>query len=224
MTTPVSPDSSLGVAVLLTLSGGFLDAFTYVGHGQVFANSMTGNVVFVAIYTARGDWGDVIRHILPIIAFLIGIFVAHAMRLPKARKYLPAPALTCLAIEAISLLIASFLPRSFPDLLLVLGISFVAAMQNSSFTRLELYTYNSVMTTGNLRRFAEAFFRGTMPEYDPVALREARLFGLICLCFLAGAAIGALCTIHLHNFALWVPTGMLILAFYFCMRHGGSTQ
>jgi hypothetical protein len=30
------------VALLLTLSGGFLDAFTFVGHGKVFANSMSG--------------------------------------------------------------------------------------------------------------------------------------------------------------------------------------
>jgi uncharacterized membrane protein YoaK (UPF0700 family) len=208
-----------GAAALLTLSGGFLDAFTYVGHGQVFANSMTGNVVFMAIYTATGHWGEALRHIPPIIAFLAGIFVAHGMRLPGARRYLPVPALTCLAIEAVFLLMASFLPSSFPDLLLVLGISFVAAMQNSSFTRLESYTYNSVMTTGNLRRFAEAFFRGTMPRYDPVAMREARLFGLICLCFLIGAAIGTLCTTHLHNLALWVPAGMLMLAFYFCLKH-----
>jgi uncharacterized membrane protein YoaK (UPF0700 family) len=219
----VSPDSSLVVAILLTLSGGFLDAFTYVGHGQVFANSMTGNVVFVAISSATGNWNDVIRHILPIGAFLIGIFVAHGMRLPNALKYLPRPALTCLAVEAIFLLIASFLPGSFPDLLLVLGISFVAAMQNSSFTRLESFTYNSVMTTGNLRRFAEAFFRGTMPKHDSVALREARLFGLVCLSFLIGAAIGALCTNYLYNKALWAPTGMLMLAFYFCMKHGKNS-
>jgi uncharacterized membrane protein YoaK (UPF0700 family) len=36
------------VAVLLTLSGGFPDAFTYLGHGKVFANSMTGNIVLLA--------------------------------------------------------------------------------------------------------------------------------------------------------------------------------
>ena len=40
----IKPDNSIKVAVLLTVAGGFLDAFTYVGHGGVFANSMTGNL------------------------------------------------------------------------------------------------------------------------------------------------------------------------------------
>ncbi|HEV3423197.1 MAG TPA: YoaK family protein, partial [Paraburkholderia sp.] len=47
---------SRGVAVLLTLSGGFLDAYTYVGHGGVFANTMTGNVALLGIHIAAGDW------------------------------------------------------------------------------------------------------------------------------------------------------------------------
>ncbi|MFP3616894.1 DUF1275 family protein, partial [Paraburkholderia sp. SIMBA_050] len=40
---------NLTVAALLTLSGGYLDAYTYVGHGHVFANTMTGNVALLGI-------------------------------------------------------------------------------------------------------------------------------------------------------------------------------
>src|SRR6185437_11215017 len=43
------PESSVAVACLLSLSGGFLDAFTYIGHGGVFANAMTGNVVLMGV-------------------------------------------------------------------------------------------------------------------------------------------------------------------------------
>lgn len=31
--------------VFLTLSGGFKDAYTYMGRGKVFANAQTGNIV-----------------------------------------------------------------------------------------------------------------------------------------------------------------------------------
>jgi len=214
----VYSDSSIEVAALLTLSGGFLDVFTYVGHGGVFANSMTGNVVFLGMYAALGDWQQAMHHIPPIIAFLIGVFIAYRMHLPSVLKYLPKPALTCLGFEIIVLIICSFLSDSFPDIPLVLAISLVAAMQNSSFTKLEQWTYNSVMTTGNLRRFAEAFFRGTMPERKPVALREARLFGFVCICFLAGAILAALTTKRMHDYALFIPAGTLLIAFIICWR------
>lgn len=41
-TNQVYSDSSIEVAALLTFSGGFLDVFTYLWHGGVFANAMTG--------------------------------------------------------------------------------------------------------------------------------------------------------------------------------------
>ncbi|MBW4960177.1 DUF1275 family protein, partial [Klebsiella pneumoniae] len=47
---------NLTVAALLTLSGGYLDAYTYVGHGHVFANTMTGNVALLGINLSAGEW------------------------------------------------------------------------------------------------------------------------------------------------------------------------
>ena len=41
-TASTLPQARLEVAALLSVSGGFLDAFTYVGHGPVFVNAMTG--------------------------------------------------------------------------------------------------------------------------------------------------------------------------------------
>jgi uncharacterized membrane protein YoaK (UPF0700 family) len=36
-------------ALLLGTTGGFLDAVVYLNHGHVFANAMTGNVIFLGI-------------------------------------------------------------------------------------------------------------------------------------------------------------------------------
>ncbi len=110
----------------------------------------------------------------------------------------------------------SILPVSFPDMLLVPGVALVAAMQNSSFTKIESWTYNSVMTTGNLRHFAETLFGGLIPVRDGKALREAGIFGAVCGCFFAGALVGAIVTPHMHNGAVWLPIGALSAAFYLC--------
>jgi uncharacterized membrane protein YoaK (UPF0700 family) len=80
-----APESSPRVSLLLSLSGGFLDAFTYVGHGQVFANAMTGNVILFGVYVAAANVARAVTHIPPIIAFLIGVFLAQALRIYVAR-------------------------------------------------------------------------------------------------------------------------------------------
>src|ERR1700744_6768357 len=93
MTTQIPappPESAPAVACLLSLSGGFLDAFTYIGHGGVFANAMTGNVVLLGVSATAGDWGQALNHVPPLIAFLIGVFVAQAIRLPRIDARWPA--------------------------------------------------------------------------------------------------------------------------------------
>jgi uncharacterized membrane protein YoaK (UPF0700 family) len=213
-------ESAVGVACLLSLSGGFLDAFTYLGHGQVFANAMSGNVVLLGAMAAIGNWRQALRHIPPLIAFMAGVFMAQAIRLPVGRIAPHWPALLSLAVEIVVLTVIAFLPRTFPDLWIVLSISFAAALQNSSFTRVRNWPYNSVMTTGNLRRFAEGLFTGTVPRLDPEILEQAWVFGSIIVCFLAGAFIGGLTTDRLHNAALAIPVMVLCFAFWRCWRVG----
>ena len=49
---------TLGIATLLAAAGGFLDGFTWVGHGHVFANAMTGNVVLLPSNTRFAGIGS----------------------------------------------------------------------------------------------------------------------------------------------------------------------
>ena len=39
----------LRIACLFAVVGGYLDAYSYLAHGHVFANAQTGNVVFLAV-------------------------------------------------------------------------------------------------------------------------------------------------------------------------------
>ena len=46
---------SFRAAAVLALAGGFLDAYTYLCRGQVFANAQTGNMVLLAVRLAEGN-------------------------------------------------------------------------------------------------------------------------------------------------------------------------
>ena len=47
---------SLIVGIMLALSGGFLDTYTYTLRGGVFANAQTGNLVLMAVKLADFDF------------------------------------------------------------------------------------------------------------------------------------------------------------------------
>ena len=83
-------EESLAVAALLAACGGFLDSFTYLGHGHVFANAMSGNVVLLGVNAASGKWSQSLAHLRPILAFLLGVAVAQCFRLPRFRGRMPA--------------------------------------------------------------------------------------------------------------------------------------
>ena len=52
----IQRSETLGLAVLLALAGGLLDAYTYLCRGGVFANAQTGKIVLLAIRAAEGNW------------------------------------------------------------------------------------------------------------------------------------------------------------------------
>lgn len=201
------------VAVLLTLSGGFLDAFTYVGHGRVFANTMTGNVALLGVNVAAADWTQAGRHIPPLIAFVFAVFVVHVLRLDVVARSVQRAAMICLTLEIAFLATVASGLIHLPELWLISGISFVATLQTLSFTHIGNLTYTSVMTTGNLRRAAKRLLEGLIPRYDGAALRDALLLGMAGFSFFAGAVIGGVSTGSLHDRALWVAVLLLLAAF-----------
>jgi uncharacterized membrane protein YoaK (UPF0700 family) len=223
--TMSNPRETVTVAMLLSGAGGFLDAFTWLGHGGVFANAQTGNVVFLGIYAASGQWEKSLRHLPPIVAFLAGVFVAFRLRVHESRSTRRRSALLSLSIEIVLLLVVAALPRGFPDIPIVLGVAFVAALQSTSFARVEGSPYSSVMTTGNLRRTAELLFTGIFPPRDAVALHQARIFMMVCVSFAIGAYAGGFATPRLGNLSVLLPALALLLALVRCVdeRHSAAS-
>jgi uncharacterized membrane protein YoaK (UPF0700 family) len=127
--TASPPQKSLLVAMLLSAAGGFLDAYTWLACGGVFATAQTGNAVLVGVHAASGQWTQALQNLLPIAAFAIGVFVASRLRV---RAGGPRTALISLVVEIVLLGLVMTVP-SVPGLAVTVGISFAAALQNTSF-------------------------------------------------------------------------------------------
>jgi uncharacterized membrane protein YoaK (UPF0700 family) len=205
-----TPEQSLPVACLLSMSGGFLDVFTWLSLGGVFANSQTGNVVFLGMYATSGQWHQAAHHVPPILAFLAGALAATIIRAP----------LLCLAGEIACLALVMPLLHRFAEPIPIMAISFGVALQTASFRQVERWKYLSVTVTGNMLRAVEQL--AAAPDRE--ALHGARTMLAVCLMFLLGAAVGGFVTTRLGPSGLVVPIGLLTSVLWLCCRYRGRRQ
>src|SRR5581483_8643936 len=147
MATAAPRDESLRVAIVLSLAGGFLDAFTWIAHHGVMANAQTANVVLLAVHAATGEWVDALRMVPPIVAFLAGVFLICRLRTGCDVRAKYQIAMLTIAIETAVLVVVMMLHVRLPDVAGTVGISFAAAMQTASFAKVEGGNYSSVMVT-----------------------------------------------------------------------------
>ena len=54
---------SLPIMILLTLSGGFMDAYSYLCRGEVFANAQTGNILLFGVNLSMGHWSKALQYV-----------------------------------------------------------------------------------------------------------------------------------------------------------------
>lgn len=221
MTTsdPAVLTNSLFDATLLAATGGLLDALVYLKHGHVFATAMTGNLIFLGIATTSRNWNDIIPHLAPIIGFFLGVLTSKHLRTRLGIRSL----LVSLILEIATIFTLGLLPNTFPDMAFTAIIAYVAAVQVSSFRRVDRFAFNSTFATGNLRDFLEGLYEALSPASTPKTREkgrvEARDLGLISLCFLAGAVLGAWAAPRFANHCLWLAEPLLIAVATHCRRH-----
>ena len=146
---------SMLTAAFIILSGGLQDAYTYLCRGKVFANAQTGNIVLFSAYLFDGDWTHSRRYLVPVLSFMLGIFVAECIhRHFKHMERVHWRQLILLA-EIVLLFLVGFLPQEGSTAANAL-VSFVCAMQVQTFRKVRGHVYASTMCIGNMRSGTEA--------------------------------------------------------------------
>lgn len=214
----LSRHETVQVALLLASAGGYLDAYTWIIHG-VMANAQTANLVLLWVFGSAGNWTEALHFVPPLAAFAVGVVAAAWLR----RAIGDFASVVTLLVEILVLLTVAVIHKHLPDMAGTLGISLVAAMQTSVFTKVEGATYSSVMVTGNLRQAVEGTF-AALHGSQIGAFRRPGIFAGLCAAFGAGAAIGAFATKLVPSLALGVPVLALLVVLLRCdgSRHEAS--
>ncbi|MEZ0051924.1 uncharacterized membrane protein YoaK (UPF0700 family) [Mycobacterium sp. MAA66] len=199
-----STSTSLRIALLLTLSNGFLDPYTYICRGGAFSTTQTANVVFFAAGLAAGHWPAAIAKLWPILAFMVGVALATHIRSGRLYLMKKHPLRWVMAVQALVLTVVGFVPASVSPTAVAVAVSFVAAMQMALFRSIGDLTFVAIATTGNLMRFVEQGYAGIVKR-DAEGRRGFRVYALMILAFAAGAVLGATTTQVIGTRAAWLP-------------------
>lgn len=184
------------IGMILAVVGGFLDAYTYISRGKVFANAQTGNIVLLGVNFAEGEFKEAAFYLLPILAFFVGIIGAEMIK--KRHKYNENIhwRQIVIIIEIITLLIVGFIPSGRFDMLSNILISFVCSLQVESFRKVNGNAYATTMCTGNLRSATEHLYNYKQTKDKRILKNSLQYYGII-LFFIVGALIGSILT-HIY--------------------------
>lgn len=208
---------SARVGAVLAVSGGFMDAYSYLCRGKVFANAQTGNVLLFGVNLCGGDWSAAAKYGAPILAFTAGIIFAEisrrslAEKLPRKGSFILHWRQISVLLEIAFLTVVSFLPQSC-NLLANCLTSLACGIQVESFRRIRGNGIATTMCIGNLRSGTENLCE-FVQRREAVFLRRALLYYGIILCFAAGAVAGNYGIGQLHERAILVCSALLLIAF-----------
>jgi len=202
---------SIELGIVLALSGGFMDAYSYMCRGEVFANAQTGNMLLLGIYVSEGKWNMALRYLFPVLAFAIGIAIADIVRMKSANKNYFHWRQIAVLCEAVVLFCVAFMPQDL-NLLANCMTSLACGIQVESFRKIHGNGIATTMCIGNLRSATQ-----NLCEYwhtkDREAVEKSMLYYGIIICFVLGAVIGNVFVKYFAEKAILMGGALLCIAF-----------
>ena len=180
------------LGMILACVGGFLDAYTYICRGGVFANAQTGNIVLLGIKLAQGNFLECMKYLIPIIAFVLGVLIAEIVRKRYKNSVRVHWRQIIIVCEMLILIGIAFIPNGgWYDTLANVLVSFVCSLQVQSFRKFNGNAMATTMCTGNLRSATEILCRYVETK-DRSELQSGLQYIGVIVIFIIGAAIGAI--------------------------------
>lgn len=212
------PSESLLLGILLAISGGYWDAYTYILRGGVFANAETGNMVLMGINIAKGDIRQAVSCFLPVLAFALGVLVIGYIRKLFKEIHITHWRNIIIGFETLLIAIVGILPKEGFNHLSTIIVSLVCAMQVAAFKKVRGCPCATTMCTGNLRSFTENIFT-YMQSGDRAFLTKAMIYITVIFFFITGAVIGAVCSKLIGIHSIWL-TCIILMAVFVLMHRG----
>ncbi len=201
---PERAEESMKVGLILSLSIGILNACTYVTRGHVFASSQSGNLLYLGLDFAEGDFSNVIKYLFPPIMFGIGIIVAeHYHDKPNYSEWRKYP----FYIEIGLIIAATFIPDSWNALANpIFGLA--CGLQTITFAKVRGIPVSTIVIVGSYQNSLVHLTRFLHLKDEQDAFR-ALLYITIVISYIIGIVIGAALSPALDHYVSLISAVML---------------
>lgn len=205
--------------ILITLIGGYMNAYTYITRDEILANMHTANMSHFGIALALGQWGTALTYFLPILACILGAAFSELVK-----KILTSAGVkgdwrkSALLLEALALFAAGLMPPSFNDILVTVYISFFMGYQLCLFRKCLGVAHNTTICTGNLRNVGQVLYQA-LSSRSSSDWMKVLTFASLTFSFAVGAIPGTLLSLLLGAKAVWLCSFLLLLQAIYMDRY-----
>ena len=202
--------------LLLTVVGGFFDAYTFVNCEGIFANAQTGNLIFVGIDLIEGNYREVIHYLIPILSFVMGVLVSKFIESKYKELSIFKHIYMLLLIQMFALLVILIKYKFFGLDIRPIVISFICAIQFDGFRKVNNLVFASVFCTGNLRSMSEHLYK-----YIVLKKKESKvpllIYVTVISVFLSGVILGAAMSKFFLHKAIFITLIIICINLFFVM-------
>lgn len=200
------------LAMLLAVSGGLMDAYTYLFRDKVFANAQTGNILLLGICLAEKDYAKALQYFFPISAFVFGVILAEVIHHSCTEKIHLHWRQIAVFVECMILFFVGFLPQVY-NLPANSLVSFACGIQVECFRKVHGNAFATTMCIGNLRSGTQAVCNYVFTK-NKNYLRKGVMYYCVILSFMVGAVLGNRLIFHYQEKAIWCSSLLLLAAFF----------
>lgn len=201
---------SIELAVLLALSGGAMDAYSYLVRDHVFANAQTGNMLLLGVNLASGQWDACAHYAVPVVCFALGIALCHSIKLFAKQKRLHWRQ-AALLVEMAVLAVVACVPAG-QSLWANALTSLACGIQVQAFRKFHGRPLATTMCIGNLRSATQSMVNFAHTR-NPAQLADGALGYFVIVCFVLGAVVGNWFVPMLGTRMILVSSALLLVSF-----------
>lgn len=200
------------LGMTLAFVGGFLDSYTFVSRGQVFANAQTGNMVLLGMELSNKNYIQAGSYLAPILAFVLGVLISEFVRTNHPNRMLHWRQ-SIVLFEIIMLFVVAFIPIGHYNIVANVIVSFVCSLQVETFRKMHGRNYATTMCTGNLRSGSELLYHFFIAKDRFSIEMSLKYFGIIIIFILGGITGFELTNIYLEKTIFLACFGLSVVFF-----------
>ena len=189
---------------------GYINAYSYIVRGGVFANNQTGNAAMFGVAMFMRDTPHMLDALWPMLATIAGAFIAEHLRRVSKDKAEGIWQMRALYIEIPAFIMIGLVPLTVPNAIPNVTLSMIAGFQLSAFRTFDGWVFNSTIQTGDLRTMGQYIYQAIFIEKKKAFSKKTFAFFILLVLFSLGCAVGAYFSSILGIRGIW--GGIPILA------------